>query len=76
MMNTDKRTIYVQLLEEGTPFWRPVEAEYLGSEHYGIIGVKAQDEVWAFSVGDVVKCKTKTFQADFPKLVAHEKANQ
>ena len=76
MINTDKRTIYVELPEEGTPCWRPVEAEYLGSELYRIIWVKPQDEVWAFSVGDVVKCKMKTFQTDCPQLIAHEKVSQ
>ena len=76
MIKTDKRTIYVVLLEEGTTCWRQVEAENLGNELYRIIGVKPQDELWAFSIGDVVKCKMKTFQADDPKLVAHEKINQ
>jgi hypothetical protein len=76
MIKTDKRTIYVELLQEGTPCWRPVEAEYLGSELHRIVGVKPQDEIWAFSVGDVVRCKIKTFQAGRPQLVAHEKANQ
>lgn len=73
MIKTDKRTIFVELLEEGTPCWRPVEAEYLGNELYRIVGVKPQDEVWAFSIGDVVKCEMKTFQADDPKLIAIEK---
>ena len=75
MIKTDKQTIYVELLEEGTPCWRPVEA-YLGNELYRIIGVKPQDEVWAFSIGDFVKCKMKTFQADDPKLVAIEKIDK
>jgi len=73
MIKTDKRTIYVELLEEETPCWRPVEADFVGNELYRITGVKRQDEVWAFSIGDVVKCKMKTFQADDPKLVAIEK---
>jgi len=75
MIKTDKQTIYVELLEEGTPCWRPVEA-YLGNELYRIMGVKPQDEVWAFSIGDFVKCKMKTFQTDDPKLVAIEKIDK
>lgn len=76
MIKTDKKTIYIELLEEGTPCWRPVESEYLGNELYRIIGVKPDDEVWAFSIGDVLKCKMKTFKGDRPQLVAHEKVNQ
>jgi hypothetical protein len=38
MIRTEKRTIYVELLEEGTPCWRPVDAEYLGNELYRIVG--------------------------------------
>jgi hypothetical protein len=76
MIKTDQRTIYIELLEEGTPCWRPVEAEYLGNELYRIVGAKPPDEIWAFSVGDVVKCKMKTFQDDSKGLVAHEKIGQ
>ena len=52
----------VELMEEGTPCWRPVDAEYLGNEIYRIVGQKPEDEIWAFSAGDVVKCKLKAFQ--------------
>jgi hypothetical protein len=76
MIKTDKRTIYIEMLEEGTTCWRPVEAEYLGNELCRITGVAPNDEVWAFSVGDVVKCKMKTFQGDSKGLVAHEKIGQ
>jgi hypothetical protein len=76
MIKTDKRIIYVELLEEGTSCWRPVEAEYLGNELYRIAGEKPENEVWAFSVGDVVKCKLKAFQDGNPELVAHERINQ
>ena len=63
-------------MEEGTPCWRPVDAEYLGNELYRIVGEKPEEETWAFSVGDVVKCKMKMFQGDRAQLVAHEKVNQ
>ena len=76
MTKANRVIIYVELLEEGTPCWRPVEAEHLGSELYRIVGEKPEDEVWAFSVGDVVRCKLQAFQTDCPQLVAHEKANQ
>jgi hypothetical protein len=75
MIKIEKRTIYVELMEEGTPCWRPVDAEYLGNEPYRIVGKKQEDESWAFSEGDVVKCKLKAFQEGSPKLVAHERIN-
>jgi hypothetical protein len=76
MIRTEKRTIYVELLEEGTPCWRPVDAEYLGDKLYRIGGEKPEDEVWAFLVGDVVKCKLKAFQDGSSELVAHERKNE
>jgi hypothetical protein len=76
MIKIEKRTIYVELMEEGTPCWRPVDAEYLGNEIYRIVGQKPEDEIWAFSAGDVVKCKLKAFQEGRPELVAHERISQ
>jgi hypothetical protein len=73
MIKTDKRTIHVELLEEGTPCWRLVEAQYLGSELCRITSDKPDDEVGAFSAGGVVKCIMKKFQAGSPELVAYEK---
>ena len=48
----------------------------MGNELYRIIVVKPDDEVWAFSIGDVVKCKMKAFMGDRPQLVAHKKVNR
>jgi len=76
MSKTDKRTIYVESQGEGTPCWRPVEAEYLGDERFRIVGEKPADEIWPFSIGDDVKCKLKAFQEGRPQLVAHERMNQ
>jgi len=76
MIKTDKRTICVEVLDEGTVCWRPVEAEYLGNDLYRIVGVKPEDEVGAFSAGDVVRCRMKTFQADSPQSVVHERVRQ
>jgi hypothetical protein len=73
MTTTEKRTIYVELREEGTPCWRPVETVHLGSELYRIVGEKPDGEDWEFSAGDVVKCKMKKFQTGGPDLVAYEK---
>jgi hypothetical protein len=71
-----KTTIYVELLKEGTLCWRPVGAEYLGGDLYRILGNNPRDEVWAFSAGDVVKCKMKSFPSGGSELTAYEKINQ
>ena len=43
---------------------------------YGLIGEPPDDEVWAFSVGDLVRCQMRTFSGDEgqrePVLVAYE----
>ncbi len=75
MREAIKRTIYIELLDEGTPCWRPVEAEYLGSDLYRIVGAQTRDETWAFSLGDVVRCTMKSFEAGGSEPVAFEKAN-
>ena len=52
-------TVYVELLHEGVDVWRPVQAEHLGGNLYRLAGDKPADEVWAFAVGDVVKCEDR-----------------
>jgi hypothetical protein len=71
---TKGKTIYVELLEEGTPCWRPVESEHLGGDLYRIAGGRPDGEVWPFRQGDIVKCRTRIFQDGSPQLVAYEKA--
>jgi hypothetical protein len=65
-------TIYVELLEEGTDCWRPVESEHLGGDLYRITGEVPDDEVWAFGPGSIVKCRVQTFSEGRPALVAYE----
>ena len=67
-------TIYVELLEEGTPCWKPVQAISVGGELYRIIEEKPQGEKWAFSKDDIVKCRMRTFQQADSQLTAYEKA--
>jgi hypothetical protein len=75
MAMSDTHTIYVALMEEGTDCWRPVQAESLGGGLYRIVTERPDDEVWFFSVGDVVKCKERTFQGTGRELAAYEKAD-
>jgi hypothetical protein len=69
---TKTDTIYVELLEEGTKCWRPVQAEHIDGEIYRIVGKKPEGETWPFSTGDTVKCKKQAFQ-DGVGLLAYEK---
>ena len=70
------KTIYIELLDEGTPCWRPVDAEELGGELYRITGQRPDDEIWAFVQGDIVKCRIQNFQESGSQLVAFEKTSQ
>jgi hypothetical protein len=65
-------TIFVELIGEATPCWRPVEAEELPDNSFRIIGAKPEDEIWKFDRGDVVRCKLHQFQDD-SGLVAYMK---
>lgn len=55
-------TIYVQLLDDGLPCWRPAEAEQLADGAFRIIGKPPEDERWAFQPGDIVQCKERHFE--------------
>jgi hypothetical protein len=51
--------IYVELLDEGTSVWRPVEATEEGDGLYRIIKPNPipEGEHWQFPLGAVVRCK-------------------
>jgi hypothetical protein len=67
-----KTTVYLELLEEGTQCWRPVNSESLGGDLYRIISEKPEDEVWPFNTGDTVRCRPQHFQQGLG-LVAYER---
>ena len=54
---TTTATVYVELLNEGTRCWRPVQAEHMGDSRYLLTGEQPDDESWSFSVGDIVRCE-------------------
>ena len=56
-------TIYVELLEEGTQCWRPVEAEQLPDGSFRILGNPPEDELWAFQTGNIVQCEERQFRS-------------
>lgn len=65
--------IYIQLFDEGTTVWRPVNAEHVRVNIYRIsteLDPKILDEVWEFRPGDVVFCDRHIFQDGSEGLVA------
>jgi hypothetical protein len=62
--------IYVPLLNEGTPVWRPVEAEHLGDDRYRIMQEQPKDEDWPVASGQVVRCTPHRFADGVVGLIA------
>jgi len=60
-MNQKTVTIYIELLDEGTNVWRPVEAEQLGGDKFLIVSENPDpsNERWKFATGDTVVCKMR-----------------
>jgi hypothetical protein len=67
-------TIYISLLDEGSPCWRPVAAEPVGTDVYRVVGTRTDDtETWEFVTGDSVRCREQTFSDGQRGLVAYER---
>jgi hypothetical protein len=64
-------TIYINLLDEGTDVWRPVDADAIGGMDYRIDhrAIVPDDEQWQFRPGDRVKCELRELSGT-PVLVA------
>ena len=62
--------IYVELLDEGTAVWRPVEAELLSHGIYRILGDISDDENWSFEPGDVVEVRQHVFSDGSEGMIA------
>ena len=67
---SSEKTIFVALLDEGTPVWRPVAATALGGQIFRIEGVVPGDETWQFVPGQFVECRRKSFSGGTSGLVA------
>ena len=67
-------TIYIELLNEATECWRPVQSEHLGGDLYRIVDKPPDDEVWPFATGEIVKCEPRDLQFGGRELVAYERA--
>lgn len=70
-----KTKIYVELLEEGSPTLKGVDAIHKGNNEYEILmpeNYDPEDEVWEFVPGTIVRCeRKKNFGEDI--LLAVEK---
>lgn len=63
-------TIYIPLLGEGTPVWKPVVAERLLDGTFRILGEMPDDEEWAFKPGELVVVRQHVFSDGKSGLVA------
>jgi hypothetical protein len=55
------QTIYIELLNEGTSVWRPVQAERLSQGICRILGDIPEGETWAFNPGEKVAIEQRVF---------------
>ena len=77
MTRRTRQEIYVALLNEGIPVWRPVDAIALEDGLYQIVSENPDptDEQWEFSTGDTVRCVPKSF-GNSAGLVAVERVRR
>ena len=58
-MDSSTRTIYIPLLEEGTPVARPTQAISLGGDVFRVLATSDYDptnETWQYPPGTIVRC--------------------
>lgn len=68
-----ERTIYVQLLDEAVPVWRPVVALAEANDVYRLPDAAPADEKWEFSPGVRVRCTRRELEGELV-LVATARA--
>ena len=68
------KTIYIELLNEGTVVYRPVQASPVGKDLYRIesINKDPEDEEWRFPKGAIVRCGIRKLSSTEEALVAIE----
>jgi hypothetical protein len=62
--------VYVALIGEGVPVWRPVNARSVGPGVYELLGPKENGEEWEFQPGQLVECEEHSFSSGLVGLVA------
>jgi hypothetical protein len=63
--STERRTVYVRLMGEGTEVYRPTEARVVGEETVMLLapaGYDPDDEQWEFPPGTTVYCVTRNLR--------------
>jgi hypothetical protein len=71
---SEKVTIYVALLNEGTDCWVPVEASQQDDGSFVIYGDIPEDDEWQFAPGSRVLCEPRKFSQGEAGLVAVKNA--
>jgi hypothetical protein len=63
--------IYVDLPDEGTPVWYPVEAVHIEGDVYQITEINAdpEDTRWAFNTGAKVRCRPTPTRDDPNEII-------
>lgn len=62
--------VYVALLGEATPVWRPVQAHHVQGAVYELLDTVPSDEEWQFQSGELVECEPQVFSDGSSGLVA------
>jgi hypothetical protein len=70
------RTIYIQLLGEGTVVWRPVIGQHIEADIFEILGENSEsaDEHWEFNRGQRVRCRERITPEGETILIAYERS--
>ena len=66
-MNSNTKTIYVELLNEGTFVLRPTQGEEVSQGNYRLIATSDYDPVlenWKFKPGTIVKCEWEEHEGE------------
>jgi hypothetical protein len=78
MVGSKAMTVYIKLLNEGTPVFRPAQAERVDENTVKLLPVadyNQRDEEWEFPPGSIVRCASRVMDGK-NTLVAVELCNQ
>jgi hypothetical protein len=57
---SERREIFVALMDEAVDVWRPVTAERVDVDSWRLLGPMPDDEVWEFQPGELVRLEMRT----------------
>jgi hypothetical protein len=67
--------VFVALLGEGVPVWRPVNARHVTGGVYELAGPMEPGEDWEFKPGQTVFCENHVFASGQSGLVARRQVS-